>query len=194
MSRFALALLVTSAIAAGPANAAVLGAANVALGTAPTTFTLNDATFSFSYDAAKAAVFDYMPYSVQTGGTGETSAFFGQPSPFDQRGITIDGNLFPSFAAIPTSSPIPYSLVAEDLALRYSTGADFYYGYARLNGDGTLDIAFESVANTAITAGATITGPLGAVPEPATWIMMIAGFGLAGATLRQQRRGRVRFA
>jgi hypothetical protein len=27
-----------------------------------------------------------------------------------------------------------------------------------------------------------------AVPEPATWAMMIAGFGLAGATLRQRRR------
>ncbi len=28
----------------------------------------------------------------------------------------------------------------------------------------------------------------GAVPEPASWAMMIAGFGLAGATLRQRRR------
>jgi hypothetical protein len=30
--------------------------------------------------------------------------------------------------------------------------------------------------------------PRGAVPEPATWAMMIAGFGLAGASLRQRRR------
>ena len=28
----------------------------------------------------------------------------------------------------------------------------------------------------------------GGVPEPATWAMMIAGFGLAGASLRQRRR------
>lgn len=31
-------------------------------------------------------------------------------------------------------------------------------------------------------------GPTAAVPEPASWALMIAGFGLAGATLRQRRR------
>lgn len=31
-------------------------------------------------------------------------------------------------------------------------------------------------------------GPVGAVPEPATWAMMIAGFGLAGAHLRRRRQ------
>ena len=30
-------------------------------------------------------------------------------------------------------------------------------------------------------------GPLGAVPEPGVWAMMIAGFGLAGASLRRRR-------
>jgi len=29
------------------------------------------------------------------------------------------------------------------------------------------------------------------VPEPATWGMLIAGFGLIGASLRRQRRARV---
>ncbi|MFZ4381623.1 MAG: PEPxxWA-CTERM sorting domain-containing protein [Sandarakinorhabdus sp.] len=28
------------------------------------------------------------------------------------------------------------------------------------------------------------------MPEPANWVMLIAGFGLAGATLRRHRRGR----
>lgn len=31
------------------------------------------------------------------------------------------------------------------------------------------------------------TAPTGAVPEPATWAMMIAGFGIAGAALRRKR-------
>ncbi len=31
-------------------------------------------------------------------------------------------------------------------------------------------------------------GPGGAVPEPTTWALLIAGFGLAGASLRRQRR------
>ena len=29
-------------------------------------------------------------------------------------------------------------------------------------------------------------GPVAAVPEPATWAMMIAGFGLAGAAMRRR--------
>jgi len=33
-----------------------------------------------------------------------------------------------------------------------------------------------------------------AVPEPATWGLMLAGFGLAGGALRQRRRAAVRFA
>lgn len=35
----------------------------------------------------------------------------------------------------------------------------------------------------------TLTKDVAAVPEPATWLMMIAGFGLAGAALRTRRRG-----
>jgi hypothetical protein len=37
------------------------------------------------------------------------------------------------------------------------------------------------------------TGP-GGVPEPATWAMLIAGFGLAGAAIRGQHRAKVAFA
>jgi len=33
-----------------------------------------------------------------------------------------------------------------------------------------------------------------AVPEPATWAMMIAGFGLAGAAMRRRARSRISFA
>jgi hypothetical protein len=43
-----------------------------------------------------------------------------------------------------------------------------------------------SIQNHALTAGA--------VPEPATWAMMIGGFGLAGATLRRRRRDGARLA
>ncbi len=36
--------------------------------------------------------------------------------------------------------------------------------------------------------GGEIRGQFAAVPEPGTWAMMIIGFGLAGGTLRRQRR------
>jgi hypothetical protein len=53
-------------------------------------------------------------------------------------------------------------------ALRFSaTGGDNYYAVSELQAFGTL---------------------AGAVPEPATWAMMILGFGMIGGTLRSRRR------
>jgi len=55
-------------------------------------------------------------------------------------------------------------------------------GYARttrLSGLGTFDgLAYAG------TGGA---GPIGGVPEPASWALMISGFGLAGSALRRRR-------
>ena len=185
--------LALAAPLAAPSSAAVIGVTNVSLGSTPTTFKLGSNGFAFSYDAAAAAAFNPDTYSVRTYGTAQTSAFGGflgiplTPSLFDTSGILIDNNLFPSFAAFPTQSLIPYSLVQGDLALRYMVGTDSYFGYARLNGDSTINFAFENTANTAITAGAAITGPLsGGVPEPATWAMMLVGLGAAGYAMRRR--------
>ncbi|NJC34300.1 hypothetical protein GGR88_001774 [Sphingomonas jejuensis] len=199
-SVFAIAAVV-AASAAAPASAAVVGLAGVSLST-PFVFTpVEGSTFRFSYDPQAAASFNPDTYSVQTTGTAQTSAFGGflgiplEPSVFrTDANILVDANLFPSFASFPDLTPIPFSLVAGDLGLRYSVGQDFFYGFARLNGDGTLDIAFSDVANAGINAGAAITAPLPpSVPEPATWAMMIGGFGLVGAAMRRQRTS-VRFA
>ncbi len=43
----------------------------------------------------------------------------------------------------------------------------------------TTNFAFDNIV---------IGGPMTAVPEPASWAMMIAGFGLVGGTLRRSRR------
>jgi hypothetical protein len=43
-------------------------------------------------------------------------------------------------------------------------------------------------SGVATYAQATATGGTGAVPEPATWMMMLMGFGGLGALLRRQRR------
>lgn len=40
-------------------------------------------------------------------------------------------------------------------------------------------------------SGDTVTFNMGAVPEPATWAMMIVGFGCVGFALRRQRKARV---
>jgi hypothetical protein len=40
----------------------------------------------------------------------------------------------------------------------------------------------------------TIGGPMAAVPEPATWAMMLSGFGLVGSAMRRRRRASLRLA
>lgn len=55
--------------------------------------------------------------------------------------------------------------------------------------DGALsldNIVFEHVG-AGSPGGPAVPGP-GAVPEPASWALMILGFGAAGATLRVSRR------
>lgn len=48
--------------------------------------------------------------------------------------------------------------------------------------------SFGSVSNLKYFTLST-SAPVSAVPEPATWLMLIAGFGLAGAALRRSRSG-----
>ena len=67
-------------------------------------------------------------------------------------------------------------------------GYDFLYTFSVGETNGATLAHF--VDN--VTFGETYVGPggggNGAVPEPATWALMILGFGAVGATLRSQRR------
>jgi hypothetical protein len=41
--------------------------------------------------------------------------------------------------------------------------------------------------HTSVVPGGEIRGFLAAIPEPGTWVLTIAGFGLIGAALRRRR-------
>jgi hypothetical protein len=81
---------------------------------------------------------------------------------------------------LPTSNPVIlnggllFSIGGSEVNI-FSNGAepgnDAFYNQAYDNTSGTFSLS--------------------AVPEPATWAMMLVGFGLAGATLRSGRRHRV---
>ena len=43
-------------------------------------------------------------------------------------------------------------------------------------------------SNTAVLTLGQVTVPLSAVPEPATWAMLLGGFGMLGATTRRRKR------
>ncbi|HMI19116.1 MAG TPA: PEPxxWA-CTERM sorting domain-containing protein [Sphingomonas sp.] len=65
-------------------------------------------------------------------------------------------------------------------------------GYYAISADGSTHVNThgQTVFNTKFSTG---DGSLSAVPESASWAMMVAGFGMAGAAMRR-RRPTVRFA
>ena len=93
------------------------------------------------------------------------------------------GNSTPPFSVDFTSDFLDFSTsTARDLALAIDAinpGVGFAFGGNRIN-LGTVSGNFGSDA----TAG----NPQGVVPEPASWALMFAGFGLVGSVLRSQRR------
>ena len=73
----------------------------------------------------------------------------------------------------------------EPLGLRYSVGANTFYGFAQFAGGDLERYGFETTSNTPIDANAAIA----AVPEPSTWAMMLLGFaGLGFMAYRQKSK------
>jgi hypothetical protein len=81
-----------------------------------------------------------------------------------------------------------------DLGLSFAVGAD---GLLRLEFFEDFDdgsVAPDGVWNSgSITFTYTPSG-VGAVPEPATWAMMIGGFGVVGGAMRRRQKVSVRYA
>lgn len=71
------------------------------------------------------------------------------------------------------------------------TTADANLGYAPT--PTSLTLTFNQTGKSAFSASGTLAIPPELVPEPASWLMMIAGFGMTGAALRSRRATRVHF-
>jgi hypothetical protein len=91
-----------------------------------------------------------------------------------------------NYGAFADQTVIRFSNGGNFIGLRAVTGTGTFYGFAYSTDNILNSIGFENVADTAITA----TTAAGAVPEPASWALMIAGFGLVGGAMR--RRAAVR--
>ena len=72
-----------------------------------------------------------------------------------------------------------------------ATGGDFFTKISfDSTGVGTSDIR-------QVRIGGIVTAPISAVPEPATWAMMLIGFGVIGSFMRRRKtvvRGKINFA
>ncbi len=73
-------------------------------------------------------------------------------------------------------------------------GVNTAFSFYGVNGLGAIT-SFR-LDSAGISSGFANVGPvsLGAVPEPASWALMIAGFGLSGAALRRRQKVRVSYA
>ena len=95
---------------------------------------------------------------------------------------------FGSYAGFASATDIPYSSTDSFLGLRYTVGADTYYGFAQFAGPDLEVYGFETTPNIDIDANS----PAVATPELSTWAMM--GLGFVGTALLAKRRRSLAFA
>ena len=94
----------------------------------------------------------------------------------DDSFIYVDGQLFGQNPGIHATSNVVFT--TPTLAAGAHTLNIFYADRQHVDATFSLNL---------LSSGVTITPP--GVPEPATWAMMVLGFGAIGAMLRGQRRG-----
>jgi hypothetical protein len=160
--------------------------------------------YTFTSTGGTLAGFDVSRYSV-----------FGDLNPrnADQGGATLISNREGALNTLTRDDGMAFDLLSIDLA--GTTGFDGDGGTVRFyaNGDTanffdfdfnsdtmltSFDLPFRNVTSLSFIGQSTafyqidnvnvsLAGSSGAVPEPATWAMMIGGFGLVGGAMRRRR-------
>lgn len=123
------------------------------------------ATGSFDYDVATMLISN-VSYSAIQIGTGPTG-------PFD-------------FTAGIATSPTIVTFTGDCCG-----DEDTYEFGSSLASGGTILLVGGSYFGSPVTVSGSVTS--GAVPEPASWAMMLGGFGLVGGAMRSRRKALVTF-
>lgn len=140
-------------------------------------------SFTAVFDASGAATtqpFDTLQIGLRDGATGNGT--------FDLSGLTLSGT---TYQGATVSNAVLNGLSAVDgggFRFYTVTGLDFRQDFVfsgTLNRSGTFGPSAELNRLDFTIGNGPITQP--AVPEPATWTMMIAGFAFVGAALRGRR-------
>jgi hypothetical protein len=108
--------------------------------------------------------------AVSTGGAAEVNSLSGQPIAF-QLGTVVGATGY-KFAPLPTPTGIPFSIAEDSIGLEFSLSDGIHYGFVTTLGPEVIQYGYNTTPSGLITIG---------VPEPATWVMLIVGFGMVGA-------------
>ncbi len=177
---------------AAPVQAApIITTINADLTQAPFTFTLFGDSFTFG---SNADIFN--PLTISTSGEAQVSSFGGflgipsVPSPFfTNRGtVRFGSDEFGRFDSFTSTTPVGASNGDNFLGLKVTQDGQDYYGFAFTTNAFLNSIGFETLPGTTITATTDVAA---AVPEPATWAMLILGFGLIGGAMRKAKGPKV---
>ena len=101
-------------------------------------------------------------------------------------GTSSDGVTFTSGTLTDMLTSTVYNLVVTDAGLGLRLGPPFTGTVSLAPGDYTL--AVNGTATGGGSFAGTVTILAAAVPEPATWAMMLLGFGAIGLSMRKRRR------
>lgn len=132
--------------------------------------------------------------SITSGGFDPMLTLFAMPSGayvYDQDDADDDGEIVPVDLSTGNAYDVllPILLGPGDYRVAltaYDNAAegDLADGFS---GDGDFDGRTNAFAFDILNVSSVTDVPVAAVPEPASWAMLIAGFGLIGATLRRRR-------
>jgi len=150
-------------------------------------------TFSFSNDPAYGNVPGTVTGTITGLSDNATGAASGVTLTSYPAGLVNSGyssNVFdwatPSFAN--NSFTLVNGVVTNSNFVAVAGNAQLWLNGSSFNYLSLDDDANSFIGNTDGPAGVTYTvSQVSAAPEPATWAMLILGFGLAGATLRRRR-------
>ncbi len=140
-------------------------------------------TFTFYLSTSKEAIPTFDTHNVTFPDGSFTEVFTGTAKYVDGR---LDFDLTTAFDYDPSKGNLV--LTVKDFS--YGSGGDLYLDADKNTGLTNMrDSAFTYDYNQGLVTG--FNDGVAGVPEPATWAMLIAGFGLVGGAMRRRRQGAV---
>ncbi|OAN57286.1 FxDxF family PEP-CTERM protein [Sphingomonas sp. TDK1] len=136
-------------------------------------------TIQCNFDGTSGGLKVYVP--AKTENTDIFSITFGSAGVFTVNPTTAFGKVL-SFVSLGLNGQSFTSITKGD---------DYLFNVTKA---GTYDLTVVTKNTSASQANYSASFAFGAVPEPATWGMMIAGVGMAGGALRRRRSTRVAVA